>query len=474
MAFCLALVLSALFPAITAAAKPGEPIQLSLQPAAAPKPSLQYRLLPDPRDRTPGNAATLYYRSGALFLENHDLLLDIKAEHWSQWLEVPSAKLPRQEVSHKLTLARHLLREIELAGRCRHCDWQLEGRSEGAGLLLPEVQTFRQMGTVLAVKARLEIGAGRWAEAAQTLQTGYALARNLARGPTLIHVLVGAAVANLLTSQLEEWVQQPNAPNLYWALTTLPHPLLDPDSAVTDESNMLERSIPNLKRLEGGPAPIAQVQAVLLELGKTLDDFGLRRPDQLQTTAQAVLMVQAHPEAKRFLLANGYTAEQIESMPIPQAVLLFAFGKYRQSWEEAAKWAHVADGFRQPGYRAARAEIKEAVQRLDRIFFRGLLQGLEAGEPALENVYGAIRRLDRRLAALRCIEAIRLYAAAHDGKLPAALADSAEAPAPADPITGKPFEYKAADDRATLTTPLPPGPKPPAAQLLSYELTLRR
>ena len=59
------------------------------------------------------------------------------------------------------------------------------------------------------------------------------------------------------------------------------------------------------------------------------------------------------------------------------------------------------------------------------------------------------------------------------GKWPGALVDIKDVPAPADPVTGKPFEYKPTAGGAALAAPLPPGPKPPAASLLSYELTWR-
>jgi hypothetical protein len=42
---------------------------------------------------------------------------------------------------------------------------------------------------------------------------------------------------------------------------------------------------------------------------------------------------------------------------------------------------------------------------------------------------------------LRCVEAVRIYAAEHDGKLPARL-DDVRLPLPVDPATGKPFTYK--------------------------------
>ena len=53
-----------------------------------------------------------------------------------------------------------------------------------------------------------------------------------------------------------------------------------------------------------------------------------------------------------------------------------------------------------------------------------------------------ISRFERRVAALSVVEAVRHYAATHDGKAPASLEVLTETPAPDDPFTGKPFEYK--------------------------------
>ncbi len=95
--------------------------------------------------------------------------------------------------------------------------------------------------------------------------------------------------------------------------------------------------------------------------------------------------------------------------------------------------------------------------------------------PALQKVVAASIRTDRRIATLRCIEAIRIYAAAHDGKLPTALDAITEVPIPVDPMTGKAFTYRVSGERATLYAPPPPGEKAiPHNNVLNYELTIRR
>src|SRR5262249_47280432 len=160
----------------------------------------------------------------------------------------------------KLGIVRPVLRQFERGARCRDCDWQLEDRNT-LELLIPEVQGFRTLVYPLAVQARVELAEGRFGEAAEGLQTGYAFCRHLGDGPLLTYVLVGAAMTQILDGTLEEMIQQPDAPNLYWSLTVLPRPFFDYQRTLREESNALERSFPFLKRLEGGPMTDADVEA---------------------------------------------------------------------------------------------------------------------------------------------------------------------------------------------------------------------
>jgi hypothetical protein len=93
--------------------------------------------------------------------------------------------------------------------------------------------------------------------------------------------------------------------------------------------------------------------------------------------------------------------------------------------------------------------------------------------PALNAGRLAGVRLDRQLDTLQCIEAIRLYAKAHEGKLPTSLEAITDSPVPLDPATGKPFLYQANGDSATLSAPAPPGFNHPSLAI-RYELKLAK
>ena len=94
--------------------------------------------------------------------------------------------------------------------------------------------------------------------------------------------------------------------------------------------------------------------------------------------------------------------------------------------------------------------------------------------PAAAQVFAARTRVDRSIAALRCVEAVRLHAAAHAGALPASLDEIEDAPVPADPFTGRPFGYRLADGRAILTSPHVPDRPLSDFNAPNYELMFQR
>ena len=91
-----------------------------------------------------------------------------------------------------------------------------------------------------------------------------------------------------------------------------------------------------------------------------------------------------------------------------------------------------------------------------------------------ENLFFQRARLQRRLAALQIVEAIRLYAAAHNGNLPDTLDDIRDVPIPHDPVTGKSFNYTSNGVVAQLHGAAPPGEMESARSTLSYEISIAK
>jgi hypothetical protein len=98
-----------------------------------------------------------------------------------------------------------------------------------------------------------------------------------------------------------------------------------------------------------------------------------------------------------------------------------------------------------------------------------LLDGLQ---PHISQARRTQARLEQRIALLRHVEALRMYAAAHHGHWPLHLAEVA-VPLPADPFTGKAFDYKAEGQTAVIQGSLTPDEANSASQV-RYELTLHK
>jgi hypothetical protein len=462
----LALAVVLALAAVPASAQP-PPVRLTVEPAAAPVPSLRYYLLPQVRDRQRGNALLRYYRAFSPEWQVHRRDPKFR-ERMLEANEKPLRDLKPAEVE---ALARgfvaHLLSEVDRGARRTYCDWELNQRirEEGIGLLLPDLQGFREFASLLKLRARKELLAGQYDRAARTLQTGFQLARHAADGPTLIHTLVAVACANIMLSVVDDWVERPGAPNLYWALTDLPRPLISIRSGLEGERLYIDWLFPGYREMQDDPAaPLspAPLQKSLQNYTATLDLSGPAR-----TWRPLVGALKIYPRAKRFLRQKGRSAAEVEAMPALRAVFLYEIHGYDVAYDDLRKWASLP-------YPEAAPHVQRAIERIKAQARQEGYPSL-ASEllPALHHVLAAPLRVDRKLAALRCVEALRLYAAAHGGKLPARLDDVTDVPIPLDPRTGKPFDYRQGGGQATLTGPAPAGEKADNRNTIRYELTVR-
>ena len=146
-------------------------------------------------------------------------------ERREKLLTKPLEELPVQELTVD---GRYDLSQVDWAARLDNPDWQVlrKLKAEGIEVLLPDVQGIRALQRALQVRFRAEIAQGRFDDAIRTAKTLFAMSRHLGEHPTLVGDLVGMAIARVAICHLEEMLDQPGCPNLYWALTNLPAPLI--------------------------------------------------------------------------------------------------------------------------------------------------------------------------------------------------------------------------------------------------------
>lgn len=466
------LVASWAMPALAQPARapdPDNPKVLTLDPAAAPVPALKYRLLPSSADLTPGDAAPIYLR---IRYQTPDGPWDEIEANSEKWRALPPDRFPAAEARAFVDRFRKQIEQIEFGARRKTCDWNYtlpEQRTEVIYLALPDAQGMRRWIRLLDLKARVEIAEKNYDRAIRTIETGCTFSRHIAEGTFIINGLIGLAGDFVMLDRCEELIARPGAPNLYWALTVLPRPLIDFRGLIENEQKLCENMLPELT--EAGtdrPRSAAEWSALLSRLHARMNKWYRTFPDDTRMKALASwdlarLRAESLPSAREYLKSSRRLAdEELAGMSEDQMVALFLAGRYRELWDDLFKASYLPPREALPQLAAAEKRMLAAKS--------GPLHFFVSMFPNIEGVIRSVQRADRRLAALRVIEAIRLYAAAHDGKLPESLDRITEVPVPEDPATGEPFLYRAADDSATLHVPRAglPGPLP------SYRITIRR
>jgi hypothetical protein len=480
--FWCALTLAVLSaPALLAQDKPASPWvidrSLTVSPQGAPVPALKYRLLPLSSELHEGNAVPIYLR---LAHEQGDASRKYWTETPKKWNEMPLDKVPLDEARKFLEGQRYMLRQLELGARRRNVEWDYTlDEPNPIGLLLPDIQWMRNYPPMIILQARVALAEGDFARATHHLATCFAFARHVADGPTLIHKLVGFAVGKDCFNAVVEFMEQPNSPNLYWALTALPRPLIDPRRALEWEYQMLKLQFPEFTDLdrertaEQWAATLRGFRTQLHELSG-LGEGGKPKVSEWfpKDTAPGDPAEKSPdlPEARKFVAhTRGLSAEQVAAMSPAQVLMLHIEGTYNEDRDDWYKGAYLPYPEARPILDAALKRVRAAPITEGHIPGRLLL-------PGLDRIMSRQVLFERNLTALQVIEALRMYAAAHDGKLPDKLADITEVPISNDPGTGKPFEYRRDNDIATLSGPTnePTWTGQPTHNGVRYRVTVRK
>ena len=414
-------------------ASPETLIRLNLQPMAAPTPALRYLLLPELKEMTPGNPIAAYLEC---FLDQ-----DFTAEN-----EVLRASA---------------LRQADRAARMDKPDWQilLKAKSDGIGLLIPDVGKLRALANKLQERFRAEVAAGHFDDAIVTAKTMFALSRHLSDHPTLIGHLVGTAIAQLTLTSVQEMLEQPGCPNLYWALTNLPDPFTSVAKAMEGEKLLLQGVILNIVD-DTKPMKADQLRKQLEHLirGRDFENNPSKEKTQAwldERIENPVWLVNARSR----LVDSGIPEERLLKFPIEQIILLDEKRRFEVQRDEGMKLMNL------PTWQFEEM-AKQFKPEKDKPLLGDLL-------PAVQKIRRAQGRLEQRMALLRHVEAIRLDAANHQGRLPKKLSDIA-VPLPVDPFTGKPFRYSLEGGTAHLRGSPPPGNENVAVYNLHYEITIRQ
>jgi len=199
-------------------------------------------------DRKDGNAVPIYERFAH---ERTDAWRKQLREKPAEWNKLPLEQLPLPEVKKFLDEHKYNLKQLELGARRKTADWNYTlDAGDVIGVLLPDMQDMRMHAALLALKARFEMAEGRYADALRTLETGFSFSEQLTPAHFLICGLVAIASASQMADALLDMLERPDAPNVYWALSVLPRPLLNLRQEYETEQRLLEMEFPDMAELD--------------------------------------------------------------------------------------------------------------------------------------------------------------------------------------------------------------------------------
>jgi hypothetical protein len=449
--------------------------EMTVTPSLEPQPALKYRLLPLAPELKEGNAVPIYLRL------NHEQS-DEARKYWSetpqQWNELPLRAVPLAETHKFMDGLARFYRQFDYGARRKTAEWNytLE-QPDPIGIVLPDLQSMRKYAPMLVLRARVQIAEGDYEGAARSFETGFAFGRQVGEeSPFVIGGLVGLAIVNMHADRIPEWIERPDSPNLYWALTALPRPLIGLRRQMEFEQRVPEMQFPDLADLDR-PRAAAEWDAALKRFrteARRIDPLingpveGIKPADKQPPPPDPDEPAVKSPDlaAARHFVAKrwGRSAAEVDAMPPAQVLLLYISGEYSDLRDDVFKLTYLP-------FSQAHPRIPEAAQRLKAATGGEGVRLAKLFLPAVAKVMTAQVRLERKIALLRTVEALRIHAAAHKGQLPDSLDQVTAAPVPLDPGTDKPLEYHRDGATATLASRLPGEPLESTG--LRYRVTVR-
>jgi hypothetical protein len=309
---------------------------------------------------------------------------------------------------------------------------------------------------MLLLRTRLAVAERRYDDAIATMRMNYRLGQDAAKPPLLVCGLIGIAIESMTNGTLLELIASADSPNLYWSLTQLPDPLVDLRSAARFEMDFGPRIFPFIHHAETADRSPQEwnrlYSRAFLDMA-VVGEPALAARNDLQAGIVATMMaLVGYSHAKSQLIAQGMDRARVEQMAVGQVMAIYTERKYQQTANDFEKLWYVP--FWEMRERSAAIEKRlRMADPLSGNLDREVLPIVSLLLPAMQSARAAQVRLERDIAALRVIEALRMYAAGHDRRLPERLDDVVEVPVPLNPATGKPFLYRLESGTAVLELP---------------------
>ncbi len=454
-----------------AAAQPEDPAVrvVRVTPSAEPIPALKYRFWVAPVLRATGEVNAAMSRA-VLMHVSHPRRAELDArEHKNSmnkvnWYEGDLSQLAGLGLSEHLQEQREVLDQVYYATTLATIQSMTEATNrlqQPAANSLPEIQFYRNFARLISLDVRLALSERRFDDAVQKLAAGFRLAEytHASGDSNLVSRLVAIAITGMMFGVVEEFIEQPGSPNLYWALASLPDTFFERASVVDGELASTARQLyPLLEPVPSHPSDDEMSQRLLVTTRKFVGSDGqlfdggrnVTEPSALEgidaaagLIAGAVVLLTADA-ARDEALGFGVEPASVAGMTNAQAVVVAIQLGFERNRDNAFKWLLVPGDLKDQ----VSAEIEPLLSSSEYFKPSNILIGMLL--PALQATGAAVNRIDSQHKQLLLREALRGHAATHDGQLPASFDRLSPLPAWSNPATSAPFDYERLSDTEAI------------------------
>ena len=165
----------------------------------------------------------------------------------------------------------------------------------------------------------------------------FAMSQHLGEHPTLIGNLVGIAIASTAIEPLEQLLEQNDCPNLYWALSYMPNPLIKISTGMEGDRVSIYWFTQDLQSTAAMSAD--QIKKVTGRVDQMMaDDPGYKENGGINAyVAKRVKDAQQMAALRKRLVESGLDLARLATFPGEQLVLLDEERELRARFDEIAK-----------------------------------------------------------------------------------------------------------------------------------------
>ena len=422
-------------------------------------------------------AVAFYYRANLLYTDTSRHVNPSKIDWLFDRINESPNDLPIDDVREFLNKieSSQLLANLEIAASCSDIEWPWIHESAERKFLMHafhEFSNLRTLGSVVDLNARLNLANQDFDSAVQHMQVHLAMAGHLIGHPDFFHSDQGIVIAENALKTIEEFIQQPDSPNLYWflslSLREFTNSRLIP--SIKARRKFFDSLFPSIRDWESQDL---DVQDTGQRFRKFVDSLGQENSNVLSIDTTVVAELSA--DSRKNLIQTGLSEEFVSGMSELQAVVLDRIFQIRMRIDHLESLLKIEFDDAETNVLVTKVanDLHSLEVSMDMVLTGGYLTNDMNEIPNFAKRFSRYMAVKQRMEMLRLIESVRFHAKLRDGKIPESLQKLDKLNVPLDPATMRPFVYSVDRNTVQISSDIDGSLNKQTHQELGYSISLR-